>query len=269
MQPKEDGPLVDTHFHVWTTKLPLIETAWRREITDASAERLIGLLDEHGVVFGVIAGASLHGTYNDYVRAALQRYRRLRATAIVDPDIGIYQLERMKADGFVGIRFVWRVRDEIPDINSDAYRRLLHRVADLDWHVHLSDRHDRLPATIATVEKSGAKLVIDHLGYVDTPQGINGEAFKAILAAVERGRTWVKLSGGFRFHSPAAAKQYAVELVKVAGGDRLFWGSDWPFAAFENEVTYAQTLATFRDWVPDASLRRKIGGETPLRFYFG
>jgi predicted TIM-barrel fold metal-dependent hydrolase len=144
---------------------------------------------------------------------------------------------------------------------------LLRRVADLDWHVHLTDRPHRLAATIAAVEQSGAKLVLDHMG-LDMPDGVNGGAFKSILAAVERGRTWVKLSGGFRFHAPSTAAAYAATLLRVAGGERLLWGSDWPFAAYEQAVSYAETLATLHQWVPDAGVRRQIGAETPLRLYF-
>jgi predicted TIM-barrel fold metal-dependent hydrolase len=268
MPEKNEAPLVDSHFHIWHDRLPLIDAAWHRPPTNAPVEQALETLDAHGVTFGVIAAASLYGTYNDYVRAALLQHRRLRATAIIHPDTDIYQLEQMKRDGFVGIRLVWSILDDTPDIKSDGYRRLLHRVADLDWHVHLTDRPHRISATIAAVQQSGARLVIDHLGHLDTADGVDGAAFKSVLAAVERGRTWVKLSGGFRFHPPAAAAQYAAALVRVAGGERLVWGSDWPFAAYEDTVTYASTIATLREWVPDPALRRQICGETPLRLYF-
>ena len=41
------------------------------------------------------------------------------------------------------------------------------------------------------------------------------------------------------------------ELLKTAGPERLFWGSDWPFAAYEDKVTYADTVRDFFDWIPD------------------
>lgn len=266
--PSSDPPLVDAHFHVWRKDLPLTDTAWHREVRDATTEQLIETLDTHGVTFGVIAAASIYGLYNDYVRAALKRHRRLRATATLGPATDIYQLEQMKADGFVGIRFVWSLRDEIPDLRSGDYRMLLRRVADLGWHVHLTDREHRIADTIAAVEASGANLVVDHLGHFDTPDGINGAAFKTLMAAVERGRTWVKVSAGFRFKPPSNAKQYAQALVRLTGGERLVWGSDWPFAAFEDTVRYADTIAAFEDWVPDPAIRRKIAGTTPLKLYF-
>jgi predicted TIM-barrel fold metal-dependent hydrolase len=264
----DENPLVDAHFHLWTTDLPLTDTAWHHPPTDGSTERFLKIMDEHAILFGVVAAASPHGTYNDYVRAALGRHKRLRATATVDPETSIYELERMREDGFVGIRFVWSVRDEVPDINSAPYRKLLRRVVDLDWHVHITDRPHRIADTIGAVQRSGAKLVIDHMGHFDLPEGINSPAFQSVLRAVENGRTWVKLSAGFRFSTPEVAAMYAKELVRVVGGERLLWASDWPFAAFEDKVTYADTLAAFREWVPDARLRRQIGGETPLRLYF-
>jgi predicted TIM-barrel fold metal-dependent hydrolase len=266
--PPTEPPLVDSHFHVWRENLPLTDTAWHRKVSDATIEQLIETLDMHGVTFGVIAAASLHGLYNDYVRAALKRHRRLRATATLSPTTDIRQLEQMKAEGFVGIRFVWGIVDDIPDIQSGDFRLLLRRVADLGWHVHLTDRPERIARTISAVEASGADLVIDHLGLYDTPDGVDGAAFKAVMAAVERGKTWVKLSAGFRFEPASNARQYAQALVKLTGGERLVWGSDWPFAAFEDKVTYADTLAAFEDWVPDAAMRRKIAGTTPLRLYF-
>ena len=67
---------------------------------------------------------------------------------------------------------------------------------------------------------------------------------------------------------PALAKGYAAELLKFGGGERLFWGSDWPFAGMEDKLVYADTIQHFQDWVPDARLRRQISGETPLKFYF-
>ena len=69
--------------------------------------------------------------------------------------------------------------------------------------------------------------------------------------------------------SREAAKALAAELLKTAGPDRLFWGSDWPFAAYEDKVTYSDTIRDFFDWIPDPAARRKIGGETAFKFYFG
>lgn len=268
-RPAGDTPLVDTHFHLYTTDMPLMPWAWHRPPEDASAERFIEVMDRHGIGYGVVAAASLHGQYNDYVIRSLRRHKRLRGTAFVRPDTDMYTLERMKADGIVGIRLFFRHVPDPPDLSSTEYQLLLRRVRDLDWHVHTLVRGPVLPDVIAAIEGAGVKLVIDHFGKPDERLGVDCPGFKAVLAAVERGRTWVKMSGGFRMPSREATRSYAQALLRVSGGERLMWASDWPFAAFEDKVSYGQTISDLHDWVPDAATRRLITGDTPMRLYFG
>lgn len=263
-----EPPLVDTHAHAYTLDMPLNGTAWHQPSHDATIEQYLSVLDEHGVRFAVLAAASIYGDYNDYAIRACRAHPRLRTTIIAHPGMDLYMLERMHEDGVIGIRLQWRNVQDRPDLTSPAYRRLLKRVADLDWHVHVHDDSHRLPETLAQLEHAGVKLVIDHFGRPDEAHGLDAPGFQSVLRSVERGKTWVKLSAGYRLPTEALANACAAELLKSAGPERLVWGSDWPFAAFEDKVTYAQTIAAFERWVPDAAARRRIGGETPLQLYF-
>ena len=261
--------VVDTHFHVYTREMPLAPTAWHKPVEDATIEQLIETLDAHHITHGVLAPASLYGDYNEYTREAVRRHpRRLRASAIVKTDADLALLRGLRDDGFVGIRLQFRDRAEPPDLSSTEYRTLLGRVADLGWIVHLHDHGARLPHAISLVEAFGVDLVVEHFGRPTKELGVDCPGFRAVLAAVERGRTWVKLSAGFRLEPPAMAAVYARELLKVAGAERLLWGSDWPFAAFEGKVKYADTLSALEAWVSDAGTRRRILEETPLKLYF-
>src|SRR5690606_16629206 len=89
---------------------------------------------------------------------------RLRGTVILRPDVEKYIMEMMKADGIVGVRLPFIGLDTPPDLGSFEYRRLLRRIADLDWHVHLHVEGRRLPALLPQLENSGVKIVVDHLG---------------------------------------------------------------------------------------------------------
>ncbi len=94
-----------------------------------------------------------------------------------------------------------------------------------------------------------------------------------------KGRTWVKLSAGYRLTwlstrdgapDPRAmqlAREAAAKLLQEAGPERLLWGSDAPFVGHENSLTYADTLASFAEWVPDAAARRRMT-DTALQLYF-
>jgi predicted TIM-barrel fold metal-dependent hydrolase len=186
---------------------------------------------------------------SDCILAALRAHpRRLRGTAILAPTAGRYELEAMARDGFLGVRLPFLGMSELPDIASFDYRRFLRRLADLDWHVHLHVEGQRMPALLPLIEDSGAKLVIDHMGRPDPQTGIASAGFKAMLAAIERGRTWVKLSAAYR--QGPQSDDYARELVRVAGADRLMWASDCPFVGCEREVTYQQTV----DWLTSCVL---------------
>jgi predicted TIM-barrel fold metal-dependent hydrolase len=260
-------PLVDVHAHVYHAGLPLSDDAWHSPTGDATTEDFLSTLDAAGVHFAVLAAASIYGDYNDYMIAAARKHSRLRTTVIVDPHVDAYVLRQMSDDGVVGIRFQFRSLPEPPDLSSYAYRKLLQRVADLGWHVHLHDEGERLPLYIKHIEAAGPRLVIDHLGRPAEAGGLNSDGFKAVLGAVERGRTWVKLSGGYRLGSNAFAKQVTRELLRCAGPERLMWGSDWPFAAFEETMTYEAALRSYADAVPDPLTRRDID-MTALRFFF-
>jgi predicted TIM-barrel fold metal-dependent hydrolase len=155
----------------------------------------------------------------------------------------------------------------LPDITTYEYRRLFRRVRDLDWHVHLHTEGPRLAALIEFLEATGVKLVIDHFGTPDPHKGIACDGFQRMMQSIEKGRTWVKMSAGYRIGADAAAT-YARELLRRVGPDRLLWASDSPFASFETSMTYQQAVDAFYDWVPDAPTRRKIAADNPIALYF-
>jgi predicted TIM-barrel fold metal-dependent hydrolase len=259
---------VDTHAHVYLTSMPLAEGAWHRPPRSASIDDYVAVLARHGVSHAALAAASLYGDYSDYTLEALRRHPHLRATVIVKPGVDPGVLREMAAQGVVGIRLQWRGLHRTPDLGDPAHQRLLRHVTELGWHVHIHDDAPRLAAALPVLEASGVNLVVDHFGRADPAQGLACAGFQALLASVRRGRTWVKLSAAFRLESMAAAAAYSDALLDAGGPDRLFWGSDWPFAAFEDAVTYADTLAAFEACVPQAEVRERIAASA-LRFYFG
>ena len=273
-----DAPVIDCHAHIFTPDMPLADSAWMRPDYGFTAEDYLKVLDAHGVHFGVIAGISIYGQYNDYMIGALRRYPRLRGTVNIDPATDRYTLERMKADGVVGVRLQLSRRAALPDLTGEHWKLLLRRVADLDWHVHLALEGRLMPQVLPALESSGARVVLDHFAHPDVAQGLDGEGFQAVLRSVERGRTWVKLSAGFRLTwesrgngrpDPVAmelAQATAERLVREAGPERLLWGSDCPFVGHES-VTYADTLRWYHEWVPSAAVRRRMT-DTALRLYF-
>ncbi len=279
MSSSPEAPIVDAHAHIFTRDMPRSRDAWLSPGYDFKAEQYLAALDAHGIHFGVIAGISIYGLYNDYMLQQLRRHRRLRGTANVLPTTEMYILERLKQDGIVGVRLQLTRRKELPDLAGEEYQLLFRRLADLDMHLQIVVEGPRWPAVLAKLDGCGVRIVIDHFGHPDPAEGVNCAGFQAILRAVEKGRTWVKLSGAYRLtwaeagqahRDPKArplARELAQSLLVNAGPERLVWGSDCPFVGHESAVSFQDTLDDLVEWVPQASTRRKIS-DTALRLYF-
>jgi len=247
--------------------MPLVNNPRHRPSYEFTTEQYLAELDLHGIRYGVLAGASIFGTYNDYTIEAVRKHTRLRGTVLLDPSADRQTMEQMNDAGIVGVRLPWISLTTIPDIDSEPYRGLLRRIADLNWHIHLHVGRGRLSSILPHIEASGVRIVIDHFGNPDPALGVRSPDFQATLRSIETGRTWVKLAAGNRV-GRTAAKDYARELLKSAGPERLVWGSDAPYAGFESDTTYQQTLDDLVDWVPDPAARHQIGSVTPLELYF-
>jgi predicted TIM-barrel fold metal-dependent hydrolase len=269
---QDDGPLIDCHAHVWGPGMPFVSTAWIRPGYVYSVENFLADLDTHGVRYGVIAAASLFGTYNDYSIRAVRAHKRLRATAIVDPGVDFYTLESMRADGIVGVRLQWFLRNPLPDLAGDEYQRLCYRLRDLGMHLHLNIDGDRLVEVAGRLMDTGVKLVIDHFGWHDPKPRLEAPSYQGMVRLLDRGNAWVKLTSGFRHpdeDSPdwSLPVEYAQDLLRRFGPERLVWGSDSPFIGHEHVASYRMAIDRLNQCIPDPATRRAIG-ENGYRFYF-
>src|SRR5690606_26408066 len=75
-----DAPIVDAHAHIFTPDMPVADNAWLKPDYAFTAADYLRVLDAHGVHFGVVAGISIYGQYNDYMIEELRRHPRLRGT---------------------------------------------------------------------------------------------------------------------------------------------------------------------------------------------
>lgn len=259
-----EAPLVDAHAHIFTTDMPLRDNPRHAPTYSFTVEDYLKVLDAHGIGFAVLAAASPWLDYNDYLIDSVRDNPRLRGTVILEPTVERYTMQMMARDGIVGVRAHMIGLKDMPDVTKFEYRRTFKRIADLGWHIHLHAEGKDLPELLPLFEKTGAKLVIDHLGRPNPEEGINSEGFKAMLRLLENGRTWVKASGHHRLGAPSGS--YLRELVKHAP-DRLVWGSDCPFVGEEHTV-YQTTIDWVREEVTDPLTLRKIMGLNALELYF-
>lgn len=120
-----DPPIIDSHAHIFTARMPFVADAWIRPDYEYPVETYLADLDRCGISFGVIAAASLYGDYNDYTLWALRTHKRLRATIAPDPAAQLCQLQRLNDQGVVGVRLQLKASAPPPDIAGDGFQALL------------------------------------------------------------------------------------------------------------------------------------------------
>lgn len=217
---------------------------------DASLARYIQILTDNDVGCGVLIQPSFLGTDNSYLLEALDRYpNALRGVVVVAPDVSDDDLADMNQRGVVGIRFNTIGRD-VSEIGSAENRALLRRIGELGWHVEVQARSADLPEVFRLLEGFDGHLVIDHFGLPDPRLGLRDPGFRQLLREGETGRTFVKLSAGYRCHGLDVAP-LAGALLATLGPRRLLWGSDWPWTQFENARTYPGIATELARWLPD------------------
>jgi D-galactarolactone isomerase len=115
-------------------------------------------------------------------------------------------------------------------------------------------------------------VVFDHLGHPPLPAGVDHPSHGIIRGLIDRGRTWVKLSGAYsntRVGPPYAdATRIAQAFVKAAP-ERLVWGSDWPHPSEppDRKPNDAVLFDLLSEWAPDQATRHRILVENPATLY--
>jgi predicted TIM-barrel fold metal-dependent hydrolase len=194
-----------------------------------------------------------------------------RGVALLRPEVTDTELKMLTDGGIRGVRF-----SQVPPTATTSFEMiepLAKRVAAFGWHVQIYMPADRIAAAEDLWTRFPTPLVFDHLGHLPQPQGIGHPAFGVIRRLIDKGRTWVKLSGAYidsKIGPPsyADATRVAQAYVKAAP-ERMVWGSDWPHPGlgFDNKPNDAVLFDLLSAWAPDDSTRHRILVENPETLY--
>jgi D-galactarolactone isomerase len=137
------------------------------------------------------------------------------------------------------------------------------RVNGLGWHIQINATAATIMSIMDILDRVPSPIVFDHLAHVPEPAGINDPLFARVRALIDKGKTWVKLSGAYqdtKVGPPTYADSSAVARAYVkAAPERMVWGSDWPHPS-ERQVKPDDALLfdLLADWAPDESVRHRI-----------
>ena len=196
--------------------------------------------------------------------AVAQLGPQARGVAVVRPDVTDGELRRLAGHGIRGIRFTqFDPRTAVTTL--DMIEPLARRTAPLGLHVQLHRRGDQIAAAAGMLERLPGTTVFDHLGRVSGPRD---PGFAVVRRMLDRGRTFVKLSGAYMFGAPPYAEATAIARAYVAAApERLVWGSDWPHPTEADKPDDAALFDLLADWAGDEPTRHRILVDNPAALY--
>jgi predicted TIM-barrel fold metal-dependent hydrolase len=146
------------------------------------------------------------------------------------------------------------------------------RIASLGWHIELVIQGARLPGLEHNLSALPCPLVIDHIAHVPQPGGLSSDAFRTAQRLVEKGNTWVTLSGPYvdtRSGAPAYADVAPVAKAFITmAPERMLWGTDWPHPSEKgSKPDDANLLDVIAGWIGRADWQQMIFVSNPAKLY--
>jgi predicted TIM-barrel fold metal-dependent hydrolase len=259
----------DCHHLIYDAKYPVDPKAVLRP-GDALVEDYRALQKRIGTSRNVIVQPSTYGIDNRCTLEALVAFGpTARAVVVVNDTVSDADLKAMHAKGARGIRFNLA---QAGATTPEMIEPLSKRVNELGWHIQINASAATIEQIIPILEKVPSPIVFDHLAHIPEPDGINHPLFGKVRTLIDKGRTWVKLSGAYadtKIGPPTYADSTAVAQAYVkAAPERLVWGSDWPHPSErEKKPDDAILFDLLLTWVPDEKTRNRVLVDNPAVLY--
>ncbi|TCP96920.1 putative TIM-barrel fold metal-dependent hydrolase [Cricetibacter osteomyelitidis] len=261
----------DSHHHIFNRAFPYAPDD-DRNLPNATVQDYIALQQHLGCSKHIIVQPSSYGVDNNCLLNALQQGgEQCRGEAVIDNSFSDQQLTDLAERGIVGIRFNFGAGN-YADVNSLC--SLADRVLDYNWHIQLHAPADFLLEIVPHLMKIKNNLVFDHFARIPQPQGVNHPMWKHLVALLEKGKTWVKLSA--LYHNSKTTdfsdmEQITKALVQLAP-ERLLWGTDWPhpnlISANKPMPDDKYCLAKIYEWLDNDAIRQQVFVNNPDTLFF-
>lgn len=271
-RPKLKAPpnACDCHMHIYDSRFPVAPGAKLRP-ADATADDYRLLQKRIGTTRNVVVTPSTYGTDNSCTLDGMAKLGpTAHGVAVVDTSVSDAELKRLNGLGVRGIRFNL-VQSGATTV--DMVEPLSKRVNDLGWHVQIHMLGDQIVEIADLLKRLPSPIVFDHMARIPEPAGVDHPAFALVLKLIDKGRTWVKLSGAYqdtRTGPPAYADVSKVARAYVkAAPERMVWGSDWPHPTEKDDAKPDDAILfdLMLDWAPDEATRNRILVDNPAKLY--
>jgi D-galactarolactone isomerase len=262
----------DCHHHIYDIRFP-VSPHWKSGMPqDATVEAYRLLQKRIGTRRSVVVQPSTFGVDNRCLLDALAKFGpAARGVAVVDTSVSDAELQRLAGAGVRGIRVNFVSPQSWGVTSTDMLETLARRVNDLGWHVQILMLGDHIAANESVLQRLPTPLVVDHLGRIPQPAGVNHPGFATLRRLLDKGRTWVKLSEPYedtKVGPPTYSDSSSLARAFVkAAPERMLWGSDWPHPTQKDKPDDALLFDLLVDSTPDESTRRRILVDNPQALY--
>jgi D-galactarolactone isomerase len=259
----------DCHMHIYDSRFPVAPNATLRP-PDASIDAYRLHQRRLGTTRTIVVNPSTYGTDNSCTLDAMAEFGdTARGVAVVDTSVTDAELERLNVLGVRGVRFNF-VQSGATTL--EMLEPLSKRVNVLGWHIQLHMLGDQIVAAASLLHRLPSPIIFDHLARIPQPAGVDHPAFAAVLDLLDKGRTWVKLSGAYmntKTGSPYPDASLIARAFVKAAPERLVWASDWPHPTehADEKPNDAILFDVLADWAPDEAIRNRILVDNPAALY--
>lgn len=268
-----DEPKIDCHNHIFDpTRFPYDDKVTYHPTGHeiSTAKQLLQLFETYGLSYALVVGPnSGYATDNRCLIDAISRSNgRFKGIAVVENDIELSELQRLKEAGIVGVAFNTSALGVDYYLNTEE---LIKKLEKLDMFLQVQFSGDEILPLMSLLENSSVRLLIDHCGKPILKNGIEQLGFQSTLKLGRTGRAYIKLSGYEKFSNESVPYSdtwpYVHKLVEVFGIDNCIWGSDWPFLRAPERIDYGTLLKTVEKFFPDTIERRKVLYDNAFRLF--
>jgi predicted TIM-barrel fold metal-dependent hydrolase len=270
---KAPANATDCHMHIYDPRFAEVGPN-RAKPNNATVQDYRLLQKRTGTTRVVVVTPRNYATDNRVtVDALAQLGANARGVAVVHPTITDAELKALDAGGIRGIRFSLTAGADAV-VTWDMVEPLSKRVAVLGWHLQFNLDGSQITERAELLRRLPSQLVFDHMGHPTLPAGIEDRSFAVMRGLIDRGRTWIKLSGAYsnsKIGPPSYPEATAIAQAFVkAAPERMVWGSDWPHPGEQSKPVLPDDALLFdllAVWAADEATRRRILVENPESLY--
>jgi predicted TIM-barrel fold metal-dependent hydrolase len=276
----------DCHAHIFCDSKAFPMSPARTYTPEAaSVLEYVALARKLGIERTVFVQPTVYGADNTCVLAAVSEVgSHARGVAVIDDKTADAEIDRLERNGIRGLRINLETTGNVDPAQARArFLAAVARIGSRHLHVQMFTRLAVIAAIKDAIDASPVTVVFDHFGGAQAAGGVQQPGFDALVALVQSGKAYVKLSAPYRGSTQAPAFADMAPLAKAliaANPQRILWGSDWPHPNTSPEAVNADTgtsprlaiddvavLNQVSVWLPTIPQRRVVLVENPARLY--